>query len=79
MASAVPGSLRIVDINDDGVINDKDRTEIGNPFPTATWGFTNTLTWKGFDLYVMIQEFTDWMYSTVTVTLPKPRSSTATT
>ena len=55
LASAVPGSLRIVDINDDGVINDKDRTEIGNPFPTATWGFTNTLTWKGFDLYVMIQ------------------------
>ena len=55
MASAVPGSLRIVDVNGDNVINDKDRVAIGNPFPKITWGFTNTLRWKGFDLYFLIQ------------------------
>lgn len=51
----VPGGLRIVDINNDEVINDKDRTVIGNPFPKITWGMTNTLAWKNFDLYFMIQ------------------------
>ena len=55
LASATPGSLKIVDINDDGVINDKDRTVIGNPFPKATWGISNTFRWKGFDLYFLIQ------------------------
>lgn len=55
LASAVPGSLRIVDVNEDNVINDKDRVAIGNPFPKVSWGLTNTFKWKGFDLYVMIQ------------------------
>lgn len=55
MASAVPGSLRIVDTNNDEVINDKDRVAIGNPFPKLTWGITNTFKWKGFDLYFLIQ------------------------
>lgn len=51
----VPGGLRVVDINGDKVINDKDRTVIGDPFPDLTWGMTNTFKWKNFDLYVMIQ------------------------
>ena len=44
------GDIRYKDINGDGVINDKDQTYIGNPNPTFTFGFTNTLTFKGFDL-----------------------------
>lgn len=55
LAGDVPGGLRVVDINGDKVINDKDRTVIGDPFPDFTWGLTNTFKWKGFDLYVMIQ------------------------
>lgn len=51
----VPGGLRVVDVNGDGVINDKDRTVIGNPFPKLTWGITNTVKWKNFDLYVLVQ------------------------
>ena len=51
----VPGGLRIVDVNGDDVINDKDRTVIGDPSPDLTWGLTNTVKWKNFDLYVMIQ------------------------
>lgn len=42
------------DLNGDGVINEKDRTYIGNPNPDFTFGFTNTLTYRGFDLSVFI-------------------------
>ncbi|MCD8079083.1 MAG: TonB-dependent receptor [Bacteroides sp.] len=51
----VPGGLRIVDVNKDGVIDDKDRTVIGNPFPKLSWGMTNTFKWNNFDLYILIQ------------------------
>lgn len=40
------------DINGDGVIDSNDCTFIGNPEPKFTWGFGNTLTWKGFDLNI---------------------------
>ena len=52
---AEPGDIRFRDLNNDGVINDSDRTVIGNPFPKATWGISNTFRWKGFDLYFLIQ------------------------
>ncbi|MCF0064625.1 TonB-dependent receptor [Dyadobacter chenwenxiniae] len=54
-ASAKPGDGRYVDINGDGVLNAKDRTIIGNYAPDFIWGFTNNLTYKGFDLSVLIQ------------------------
>ncbi|MBQ7422727.1 MAG: TonB-dependent receptor [Prevotella sp.] len=38
------------DINGDGVIDNNDQTFIGNPEPKFTWGFGNTLSYKGFDL-----------------------------
>ncbi|WP_054411836.1 SusC/RagA family TonB-linked outer membrane protein [Hymenobacter sp. DG25A] len=50
-----PGDIRFKDINNDGVINDADRTFIGNPNPDFTYGLNNTLTWKGFDLNLFIQ------------------------
>jgi hypothetical protein len=31
-----------VDVNNDGVINSSDRTNIGNPIPAATMGFNFT-------------------------------------
>lgn len=40
------------DLNGDGVINAEDCTFIGNPEPKFTWGFGNTLTYKGFDLNI---------------------------
>ena len=51
----VPGGLRVVDVNNDGEINDKDRTVIGNPFPKLTWGITNTFKWNNFDFYFLVQ------------------------
>ena len=36
---AAPGDIRFSDINGDGIINDEDRTKIGNPFPDFTVGW----------------------------------------
>ncbi|NNK74296.1 MAG: SusC/RagA family TonB-linked outer membrane protein, partial [Flavobacteriaceae bacterium] len=48
-SSVQPGDLRFVDINNDGVIDDNDRTDIGNPLPKATMGFNFTFDYKNFD------------------------------
>ena len=49
------GDIRFKDLNGDGVINASDRTFIGNPNPKFTYGVTNTVAFKGFDLSVFIQ------------------------
>jgi TonB-linked SusC/RagA family outer membrane protein len=49
------GDIRFKDLNGDGVINASDRSYIGNPNPNFTFGMTNTLTYKGFDLSFFIQ------------------------
>ncbi|HMO33334.1 MAG TPA: TonB-dependent receptor [Lacibacter sp.] len=46
---AVPGDIRYVDMNKDGVINALDQTQIGDPFPDFTLGWNLTLEYKGFD------------------------------
>ena len=50
-----PGDLKFKDLNGDGVIDDKDKTVLGNPFPRYTFGFTYTIAVKGFDLQLFIQ------------------------
>ena len=51
-ASLQPGDLWFVDNNGDGVINDADKTEIGNPHPDVTMGINFGVGYKGFDLSV---------------------------
>ena len=51
----VPGGLKLVDINNDKIIDNKDRTVIGNPYPDFTWGITNSFTFKAFDLSFSLQ------------------------
>lgn len=53
--NAQPGDFRWKDINDDGTINDDDRTFIGNPLPDYTFGFTVNVEYKGFDVLVFAQ------------------------
>ncbi|TDQ29137.1 SusC/RagA family TonB-linked outer membrane protein [Zeaxanthinibacter enoshimensis] len=48
-ANAAPGDLRFVDINGDGVIDSRDRTDIGNPIPDATMGLNLSLNYKAID------------------------------
>ncbi|NVO30107.1 SusC/RagA family TonB-linked outer membrane protein [Hymenobacter lapidiphilus] len=51
-----PGDIRFKDLNGDGIITASgDRTFIGNPNPDFTYGITNTLNFKGFDLSFFIQ------------------------
>jgi TonB-dependent starch-binding outer membrane protein SusC len=52
---AVAGDIRFVDVNNDGVIDAKDRTLLGSPIPTVTLGFNTSLTYKGFDMTVFLQ------------------------
>ncbi|PKD21685.1 SusC/RagA family TonB-linked outer membrane protein [Salegentibacter salinarum] len=48
-AEASPGDIRYVDTNGDGVINVDDRTNIGDPIPTATMGLNLNFNYKNFD------------------------------
>lgn len=47
---AEPGDVRFVDVNKDGVIDDDDRTMIGNPTPDWTLGFNANIEYFNFDL-----------------------------
>jgi TonB-linked SusC/RagA family outer membrane protein len=46
---AQPGDIRFVDVNNDGVINADDQTNIGDPFPDFTLGWNLGLEYKNFD------------------------------
>ncbi|MBN8651335.1 MAG: TonB-dependent receptor [Cytophagales bacterium] len=48
------GDAKYKDINGDGKIDEKDLTFIGNPWPKFFGGFTNNLSYKGFELSVLI-------------------------
>src|SRR5690606_17757351 len=43
------------DTNFDGEITSDDRTKVGDPNPDFIGGFTNTFSYKGFDLSVFLQ------------------------
>lgn len=45
---AVPGDVRFVDYNKDGVINDDDRTIIGSPHPDLIYGFNGSVEYEGW-------------------------------
>lgn len=55
----LPGYIKFEDRNNDGVINDEDRTFIGNPNPKYTYGLTLTGSYKGFDLNILFQGVQD--------------------
>ncbi|MEO6547600.1 MAG: SusC/RagA family TonB-linked outer membrane protein, partial [Ferruginibacter sp.] len=54
-ADIAPGDLKFQDLNNDGKIDDKDRTVLGNPFPRYTFGFTYRLSVAGFDVQIFAQ------------------------
>lgn len=51
----VPGGLKLVDTDGDGDIDADDRVVTGSPYPDFTWGFTNNIKYKAFDLSFMFQ------------------------
>jgi TonB-linked SusC/RagA family outer membrane protein len=48
------GDVKIKDVNGDGKIDVGDMTYIGNPWPKLFGGFTNTFSYKAFDLSILI-------------------------
>ena len=58
------GMVRPVDQNGDYKINDEDRVILGNINPRLTAGWTNTLSWKGFELTLELQGRFNYMIST---------------
>jgi len=50
-----PGYIKFKDLNDDGIINDKDRAYLGNPNPRMTYGLNLTLSYKAFDFSMFVQ------------------------
>lgn len=52
--NAVPGDVRFVDLNNDGVIDEKDKTNIGKGTPDWTFGFNFNLSYKNVDFSMLI-------------------------
>jgi len=52
--NAKPGDVRFVDVNQDGVLNEDDRTMIGNPTPDFTLGFNASMEYRHFDFSMLI-------------------------
>ena len=48
--NAKPGDFQFADLDGSGSISDKDRTFIGNPTPSWTYGLTISAAYKGFDI-----------------------------
>lgn len=50
------GDFKYVDLNEDGIINDKDIAPIGGTdIPTFNYGIDASLKWRDFDFYVLFQ------------------------
>ncbi len=45
----------VKDLNGDGLIDDDDKTILGNPYPDLVWSFGNNVSYKGFDLSILFQ------------------------
>ncbi|GGE99522.1 SusC/RagA family TonB-linked outer membrane protein [Hymenobacter cavernae] len=54
MTKTAPGDSKYRDVNGDGVIDNYDRTIVGNPQPKFIFGITNSFTYKNFDLSMLI-------------------------
>src|SRR5690606_27034791 len=50
-----PGDVKLVDLNNDGIINVYDQTAIGNTKPLLYFGATVGFNFVGFDLSVLVQ------------------------
>jgi TonB-linked SusC/RagA family outer membrane protein len=73
MAKSTPGDSQYRDVNGDGVVDNNDRTFMGSPQPSLTYGMTNTFTYKGFDLSILMNAQTGgYIYSLVGRSIDRP-------
>ncbi|PJB55180.1 MAG: SusC/RagA family TonB-linked outer membrane protein [Bacteroidetes bacterium CG_4_9_14_3_um_filter_41_19] len=50
--NAKPGDLKYVDQNGDGIINDQDKVDLGDPNPDFSYGINFSCNWRGFNVLV---------------------------
>ncbi|WP_221929905.1 SusC/RagA family TonB-linked outer membrane protein [Fodinibius sediminis] len=55
LPNTMPGDIRYVDQNGDGVINDKDKVNLGDPFPHFNYSVNIDLNYKRWDFSVIGQ------------------------
>ncbi|GAB4025584.1 TonB-dependent receptor [Spirosoma koreense] len=49
-----PGDYKYQDVDGNGTINTSDKTIVGSPWPTFTWGLGNRFSYKGFALNISL-------------------------
>jgi len=75
--NAVPGDIRFVDANGDGIISSLDKVYSGSPFPKFSYGFGFNSSWKGFDLSMFIQgTYGNKIYNGLRMTLEETSNMT---
>lgn len=58
------GDLKYMDLNEDGIIDDYDRSAIGKPnLPSTTLGWSIGGSWKGFSINVLFQGSFDYSFA----------------
>lgn len=55
VVKAMVGEIKYRDLDGNGVIDDRDRTVIGNTNPDFVYGITNNFRWKNFDFSFFLQ------------------------
>ncbi len=50
-----PGDIKFRDLDNNGVINEQDRTFLGNPTPSWIFSMNNSFNYKNFDLEIFLQ------------------------
>ncbi|HEX7903968.1 MAG TPA: TonB-dependent receptor [Chitinophagaceae bacterium] len=53
-SKTLPGFIKYVDQNKDGIINEQDKVILGNPMPDWNGGMTNNFSYKNFDFSVFM-------------------------
>ncbi|MGK6353302.1 SusC/RagA family TonB-linked outer membrane protein [Parapedobacter sp. DT-150] len=55
LPNTLPGDIRYVDQNGDGIINDEDKVDLGDPFPHMNFSINMNVTYKRWNLSVLGQ------------------------
>ncbi len=48
------GDIKYKDVDENGIIDERDRTDIGSPLPKFTFGWTNTFRYRNLDMSIFL-------------------------
>ncbi len=48
------GDIKYKDVDENGIIDERDRTDLGSPLPKFTFGWTNTFRYRNLDLSIFL-------------------------